>query len=258
VVFHNGHLDENHHDQQHCEEVVLHPFRNHLSTTQPAPTAVMTTLGPQLSAIVDHFRENGDPTTFDTIIGVNKEFKESYDPSTAIQVGDKLPAFSLTDATGKKVTNADLLAGDRALLITFYRGEWCPFCNLALRALQQRLDEFEAKKVTLVAVSPQLPDGSLSMAEKHALKFPVLSDVGNKFAKDLGILFVQPDRLRPVLQSFGHDLVARNGDDSFVLPIPATILVDRAGVVRNVFLDPDYTKRQEPQEALDWVDAMEK
>ncbi|KAK9427296.1 hypothetical protein V1505DRAFT_52935, partial [Lipomyces doorenjongii] len=91
---------------------------------------------------------------------------------------------------------------------------------------------------------------------KHDLKFPVLSDVGNKYAKQLGILFQQPDSLRPIFDKFGHRFAERNGDDSLVVPVPATILIDEKGVVRNTFIDPDYTKRVEPATVLEWINGL--
>jgi peroxiredoxin len=101
-----------------------------------------------------------------------------------------------------------------------------------------------------------LPDTSLSTTEKHELKFPVLSDVGNGFARKLGIVWQQPDTLRSVFDNFGHNLSGRNGDDSFEVPIPTTLLVDKAGIVRNIFVDPDYTNRLDPEVALEWAKAL--
>ena len=122
--------------------------------------------------------------------------------------------------------------------------------------LQKHLPAFVAKGVTLVAITPELPDRTLSTTEKIELKFPVLSDVGNTFARKLGIVWKQPDTLKPVFKQFGHDLNKFNGDDSFEVPYPATILVDGKGVVRNLYVEPDYTKRLEPEVALGWVDEL--
>ncbi|KAF4635190.1 hypothetical protein G7Y89_g2909 [Cudoniella acicularis] len=209
----------------------------------------------QLAAVYDGFQKNAPQPVLEVINSSKQGFQKAFDPSLAIQVGDKLPAFSLSNAVGEVVTSASLLSKG-PLLITFYRGEWCPFCNLALQALQKRLDDFKAKGVTLVAITPELPNTSLSTVEKNELKFQVLSDVGNKFAKELGILFPMPDPMRPVLKSFGHDLLAANGDDSYVVPVPATLLVDGKGVVRNTYINPDYTKRIEPSVTLEWIDAL--
>ncbi|MCJ1375556.1 hypothetical protein MMC20_006793 [Loxospora ochrophaea] len=213
-------------------------------------------LAPQLSAVFANFQAQAPPPVQEALGAATKDFSASFDPSAAIKPGNPFPSFTLTNALGEAVTSASLLA-QGPLLINFYRGEWCPFCNLALRALQQHLSAYTAKGVTLVAISPELPNNSLSTTEKHALKFPVLSDEGNALARQLGIVFQQPDSLRPIFDKFGNDLKARNGDDSFALPIPATILVDAGGVVRNVFVEPDYKKRLEPATALEWIDEMQ-
>ena len=105
-------------------------------------------------------------------------------------------------------------------------------------------------------VSSKSPDISLSTKEKHELKFTVLSDLGNKYAHELGIVYQQPDEMRPIFKQIGNDLKARNGDDSFAVPIPATILVDKDGVVRNTHLDADYFKRLEPEVTVGWIDAL--
>lgn len=108
----------------------------------------------------------------------------------------------------------------------------------------------------MVAISPELPNTSLSTTEKNELKFEVLSDVGNKFARQLGIVWDQPKSLESVFEAFQVDLKARNGDDSMAVPIPTTILVDTKGVVRNVHIDPDYRQRLETTTALAWADAL--
>ena len=215
----------------------------------------MAELASQLLSVYDNFRNHAPEPVKQSIMTANTNFQASYKLESAIQVGDTIPSFRMQNAVGEDVSSAELLR-QGPLLLTFYRGEWCPFCNLALSAMQKHVDDFKAKGVILVAISPELPNQSLTTTEKHALKFPVLSDIGNSFAKQLGILFPQPDTLRPVFDQFGHDLKTRNGDDSFALPIPATFLVDKKGVVRNRYINPDYTQRLEPSTALRWIHAL--
>ncbi|KAI0880486.1 AhpC-TSA-domain-containing protein [Annulohypoxylon maeteangense] len=191
----------------------------------------------------------------DPIISTRLDFAKSFDPTNAIKVGQKIPSFTLPDSLNKTVSSTDLLAAG-PLLITFYRGGWCPFCNIALHALQAKLPEIKAKGVTLVAITPELPDSSLTTAEKQGLTYPVLSDVGNKYAHQLGIVWAQPSELREVFAKIGNDLKKRNGDDSLEVPIPATLLVDREGTVRNLFLEANYSKRVEPDEVLGWINAL--
>lgn len=110
--------------------------------------------------------------------------------------------------------------------------------------------------MTLVAISPELPDTSLTTVEKNELKFPVLTDLHNKYAEKLGIVFHQSESMREVFKGFGNDLTARNGTDSLDVPVPTTLLVDCDGVVKNVFVEADYTKRLETSVALEWIEKL--
>jgi len=168
----------------------------------------------------------------------------------SLKAGSTVPDFSLPDVHGSPVNLTDMLEHGPVVL-SFYRGGWCPYCNFELQALQKVLPEIQELGAQLVAVSPELPDNSLSTIEKHALGFTVLSDQGNRVAKDFSIVFTLPEALRPVYAQFGIDLPAWNGDDSFELPMPATYVIDRNGMVLDNFVDTDYTKRMEPEKILD-------
>ncbi|MDJ0714305.1 MAG: peroxiredoxin-like family protein [Prochloraceae cyanobacterium] len=167
----------------------------------------------------------------------------------SLKVGDRVSEFTLTNAIGKEITLRSLLA-EGPVVISFYRGQWCPYCNLELRALQKALPEIIANGASLVAISPQTPDNSLSTAEKNELTFEVLRDVGNKVAREFGLVFTLPEELRPIYEGFGVDLLAHNGDKTFELPLPATYVVAADGKVISAFVDPDYTKRLEPEEIV--------
>jgi peroxiredoxin len=212
-------------------------------------------LNTQLSEVYQGFLKNFPAEALSVIGTANADFAATFQPDQAIKVGDILPSFTLSDALGNDVNSNTLLAKG-PLLITFYRGSWCPFCNLALASLQRILPAITTAGVTLVAITPELPDSALSTAEKLELKFPVLSDVGNLFAEKLRIVFKQPDSLMKLHDSFGQDLKKLNGDDSGKVPIPATMLVDEKGLLRNLFLEVDYTKRLEPEEALNWIEEL--
>lgn len=165
----------------------------------------------------------------------------------ALKVGDRAPDFVLPDAFGAAVDSAALRACG-PLVISFYRGAWCPYCSLELSALQGHLDAFAARGAMLVAVSPQTPDNSLSTQEKLALGFPVLSDVGNKVARAFGLVFTLEEPLRPLYAAMGADLPALNGDNSFELPMPATYVIGQDGVIRLAFVSADYRARPAPQD----------
>ncbi|KAK3332782.1 thioredoxin-like protein [Cercophora scortea] len=205
----------------------------------------------QLSALAEHYSKISPPEIGNAI----RDIEATFDSQQAIQPGDSLPEFSLSDATGKTVSSSELLASG-PFLITFYRGGWCPYCNLALGSLQARLGDFKARGVTLVGISPELPDTSLSVSEKNELQFPVLSDPGNELARKLGLVWTMPGYLKPLFDEYGFDLKSWNGDDSFEVPIPANLLVDGKGIVRNVYANADYRRRLEPAVALAWIDAL--
>ncbi len=168
----------------------------------------------------------------------------------SLKAGEAAPDFTLPDAQGSHTHLADVLA-QGPVVLSFYRGGWCPYCNLELHALQQALPEIQQLGAQLIAVSPELPDRSLSTSEKQALAFPVLSDHGNRVAAAYGLVFTLPEALRPIYAQFGIDLPAWNGDNSFKLPIPATFVIGGDGLIMDAFADTDYTKRMEPARILD-------
>ncbi|CAM3667874.1 MULTISPECIES: peroxiredoxin-like family protein [Pseudoalteromonas] len=167
----------------------------------------------------------------------------------ALKVGDAVADFSLTNQHGGTTRFADLLASG-PVVISFYRGGWCPYCNLELKALNALLPDFKALGAKLVAISPQLPDASLTTAQKNALEYDVLSDVGNQVAEQFGLVFTLDERLKPIYAQFGLDIAQANGDDSFQLPLPATYVVDQHGIITYAFADEDYTLRAEPSDVL--------
>ncbi|MFF7788550.1 redoxin domain-containing protein [Streptomyces sp. NPDC007991] len=184
-----------------------------------------------------------------------QELADSGHADRALTVGAQAPRFRLPSATGESVSLAGLLAAGPVVL-TFYRGAWCPYCNIALRALQQHHAEISARGAALAAVSPQIPDESLSLADKHRLAFSVLSDVGSDTAKQYGLAFDLPDDLAAVYDRLGFDLQRVNGGHARTLPLPATYVIDREGVIRWAFVDADYTRRAEPTDILAALDAL--
>lgn len=167
----------------------------------------------------------------------------------ALKAGDRTPDIALPNACGDPVSLAALLARG-PVIVTFYRGGWCPYCNLELRAYQALLPEIRAAGVSLVAVSPQTPDASLTTADKNALGYEVLSDVGSRAAESFGITFALKDELRALYAGLGHPLPDFNGTEDWRLPIPATFIVAPDGIIALAHVDPDYRHRLEPAEAL--------
>ncbi|MDI5973892.1 peroxiredoxin-like family protein [Streptomyces sp. SL13] len=177
-------------------------------------------------------------------------------PAGVAAPGAKMPDGDLLDMYGSPTTLAAVLAG-RPAVVVFYRGAWCPYCNVALHAYQEALvDELDARGVALVAVSPQKPDESLSLAEKHALTYAVVSDPGNRIARQLGIVFTLGRGAREAQAKLGLDLAAVNADGTAELPLATTVLVDTDGTIRWIDVHPDYTTRSEPAEILEAVAAL--
>ena len=173
----------------------------------------------------------------------------------ALGVNAKAPEFSLPDARGGTVALSSLLAG-RAVVLTFYRGGWCPFCDLQLRAYQGVLPKIRALGAELVAISPQTADWSLSDVEKKQLTFPVLHDAGNRVARAYGLVFTLSEPLRQVQAAFGNPLPKFNGDESWELPVPGTFVLDRRGIVKLAHVDPNYMVRLEPAAILETLSQI--
>lgn len=168
----------------------------------------------------------------------------------AARAGTRLPQVGdLRDPHGAPFDLGALVARS-PLVLTFYRGGWCPYCNLELRAWQKQLPELRRLGAELVAVSPELPDHALSTAERNALAFTVLSDVGGGLAAALGIRFALSETARPYYERAGHALPERHGDGGWWLPIPATFVVARGGTILAAQVEPDYRRRLEPEAAL--------
>lgn len=165
---------------------------------------------------------------------------------SAKQVGETAPNFALKNALGKTIELTDYLKKGKVIL-TWYRGGWCPYCNLTLHQLQEELPNFEANNATLIALTPELPDKSMTTAEKNDLKFEVLSDVGNKVAREYGIVFALTDEVAKSYNA-AFDMNAYNGDESNELPLAATYIIDEDGQIIYAFLDADYRNRAEPSD----------
>jgi len=171
-------------------------------------------------------------------------------PAPGLRVGDPAPDFTLPDAFGRQVRLADLLAEGPVVLV-FYRGAWCPYCNLQLRGLRAALPHIEREGARVVAVTPQRPEKSRGQVRDEGYPFEVLSDLDDRVMKAYHLYFEVPADLREVyLRRLSLDLAEYNGEGRYVLPVPATFVIDRRGVVRAAFADLDYRMRVEPAEIL--------
>ena len=169
---------------------------------------------------------------------------------TALKVGDRAPSIVLSNARGDTVDVGTLLKRG-PVVVAFYRGGWCPFCNLELRAFQRLLPDIEAAGASLVAISSEKLDDSLSTAEKNSLTFEVLSDVGQKVGRAFRLVYEFSDELKSAYKEFGLDIPAKNGAPSeWALPISATYIIDRDGLIVYAYTDADYRDRADPIDIL--------
>ncbi|MBL1275315.1 MAG: AhpC/TSA family protein [Ectothiorhodospiraceae bacterium] len=168
-----------------------------------------------------------------------------------LKIGDKIPPFQLKNSSGELFTSNDLLK-QSPTVISFYRGGWCPWCSLELKALQKHLDEIRDLNGTLVAISAELPETSLTTVENNKLSFPVLSDHNLDLARQFGLVIQLPKNIEDMTKNvFGLDFKKINGMESYELPIPATYVVDINHTIQYAFLDPNFMNRAEPTDILE-------
>ena len=210
-----------------------------------------------IDIVIQKFLEQTPENVVQDLMGSIERLVEKGVGANAIRTGDKAPDFALPNAVGETVALSDLLSKG-PLVLSFYRGSWCPFCSLQLRAWQKALPELMARGSRLAVVSPMTPDNSLSTKEKNELDFEVLSDAGNAAARDFGLVFELEDAVRAHYETFGYDLTAFNGDRSWELPIPATYVIAPDGTVVWSFVNTNYLKRAEPAEAIAALDSIKR
>jgi len=167
----------------------------------------------------------------------------------ALKAGDPAPGFALPDGDGSLVRSADLLARG-PLVLTFYRGVWCPYCNMDLKAIEAAAPDIRALGAGLVAISPQVAANIRKARRDNGLSFPILSDNGNAVADQFGLRFRLPNDLIDVYKGFGNDLAVGNGEPSWTLPMPARFVIGRDGVIAYAEVNPDYTRRPDPEELI--------
>lgn len=209
----------------------------------------------QYQKIVQQFMSNLPEDTA-TTVGKNFEYILSSDfGDKALSEGDKAEDFTLPNAKGE-ATQLSKLLEQGPIVLNFYRGGWCPFCNLEFKSLHDILPQIKELGANLVGISPELPDNSLDTIEKHQLQFEVLTDVGNNIARQYGIIMDVPEFMRPLYLEWGIDLPKTNGDDTWELPIPATYIIGRDGNIISAYINKNYTERMEPSDIIKTLETL--
>ncbi len=214
----------------------------------------MTTLKEQIGKLQEEFMAQLPKETLDTLFKALDDMAAANLTQNAIGNNQVLPSGELLNLEGKAQNLEDII--DTPTVISFYRGSWCPYCNLELKALQDILPQIKEKGAKLIAISPEKPDSSLSFKEKLELDFDVFTDTNNNYARELGLVFKLEDHIDKLYKEFGFDLEKFNDITSQELPFPATIIVDKTGKIIYSFVSENYTLRTEPSEILSELDKI--
>jgi len=181
--------------------------------------------------------------------GATQALAQEFKNRRALRSDDEAPDFVLQNTDVQQISLYNKL-NQGAVILCFYLGSWCPYCNLELRAYQELLPKIKALGASVLAISPQTLDASRKTALKNALSFDILSDAGCQIARDYGIVFEIPDPLKLLYTELGHALPDYNGTEDWLLPVPATFIIDRRHHIALAHIDVDYTKRYEPADAI--------
>jgi peroxiredoxin len=198
---------------------------------------------------------NVPPPVIETMHRATAELIASGQAQRALKAGDVAPGFNLLNQDGQPVSSAALLA-QGPLVLTFYRGVWCPYCNMELSAIQAALPEIEARGASVVAISPQTQANSRKSTRQNQLSFPILSDVRGEVGAAFGLRFQLPDYLVALYKGLKNELPAFNADPSWTLPMPARYVIGTDGVIAYAEVNPDYTKRPDPSELLPVLERL--
>ncbi|REJ78940.1 MAG: AhpC/TSA family protein [Acidobacteria bacterium] len=209
----------------------------------------------ELLEMEKRFEKQAPPDLLEAGRKGNEEISESGVVDSALKVGDSMPGFELKDAYDKVHSSASLLE-EGPIILVFYRGAWCPYCNLYLRGLQRRLADFEERGAQLVAISVEPPDRSLKVVKDNKLDFTVLSDPGLETARKFGIVYELPQVVDSAVKKRGLDIAKYNGQENAELPISATYVVSKRGKIEYAFLDADYKKRGSPDDIIKVLDRL--
>lgn len=215
----------------------------------------MMDLAKELASQIERFEREAPPGRSELYGRMREQLRQAFRLGDVLAAGDRAPDFSLPEARGKRFVLSDALR-EGPVVLAFYRGGWCPYCNIQLRAYQQALAQIRALGGRLAAISPQTPDASLTTAETDALEFDVLSDVGSTVGRSFGLTYTLAPELQDVMASNGKPLSAFNGDESWELPVPATYVIAQDGRIVLAYVETDHRKRLAPEKIIAALGAL--
>lgn len=185
----------------------------------------------------------------------NAKFFSNFLDTKVLQDGIPVPDVFFRDKDLKKINLHDILK-EGPVVLSFFRGTWCPYCNLELASLATIHDKIKEKGAQLIAVSPELHKFSENIIKRKNIEYPILSDFGNVAATKFGLVFNLPEEYREIYKQLNIHLNKLNGEDSWTLPVPATFIISKDGVVESRYVNADYTQRMEPEDILSQLDLL--
>lgn len=209
----------------------------------------MNLLRDEIASLNTQFASQLPAEVLQTFAGSIEDLMRKGIGSTSLKVGDRAPNFTLANADGRSIALSSLLS-QGPVVISFQRGAWCPYCSLELRAWNRSFQSVLAAGASIVAITPEIAEEAAKTRSKNEVPFEVLVDAANSVAREFGLVFELQQNLRPIYAQLGADLQKINGDSSFTLPIPATYVIGRDGIVKFAHVDPNYMNRAEPSEIL--------
>jgi peroxiredoxin len=212
-------------------------------------------LADQLAKLKHDFEAKAPPETIEKIHRATAELARSGILERTLKKGDLAPEFVLPDVNGVPVSSADLRRNG-PLIVSFFRGKWCPYCNLELSALAKIYPRVKELGAELVVISPQKSEFSADLVKPYRIGFPILRDFHNEIAEQFGIAFTLPEYLDALYREFGNDSKAWNETEVWQLPIPARFLITPDGTIADAEVNPDYTVRPEPETILERLKAL--
>ncbi|WP_444931025.1 peroxiredoxin-like family protein [Microbulbifer sp. SSSA002] len=209
----------------------------------------------KLDAFKVVFKKQAPESAFEAFARSSRELAESGQVEQSVKVGEKAPHFALQDSDGNQVVSEELLAKGPVIL-TFYRGVWCPYCNIELQALEEVAEEIRARGATLVAISMQGPAESRKSQRDNKLSFPILTDQGGELANKFGIRWTLQPYVIEFHKMFKVELPTIHRDGEWNLPMPARYVIDTDGSIAYAEVNPDYTRRPEPADLFPVLDKL--
>ena len=216
---------------------------------EPETLDITMTLQDKLDAYADVARSKVDPEYKKVMIESLQRLKNQQLELRFPKIGDKAKNFVLKDFNGEKVELYEILK-EKSVVLLFYRGSWCPYCNLELKEYKDYYERFKEAGLELLAISPEIPAYTQHFQNKNFFPFPLLYDKKNKLAKKYHLNFNLDPQLVPIYKAFGIDIGVRNGNGKWEIPVPATMIIDQTKTIKYIFADVDYKKRAEPDSVL--------